>query len=452
MSDNIYINLAELNEASLTLEPINKGDKDLYFEVNTNDHTLSPNEELGFLIVPHSYSPTDEEITTKINNRSFNYTNGYFTGNFKNNTDANMNLSPFDVKISSEGHKWENTKFDLYWRQYLGNSSESGSYTSGIYSFPHNIQTDEITVSGNILENQDKMEYRVYWNGINNEDSDDYDAAPDDGPYKFKAMVTHRGGEAPAEGFEDGYIYYESETMDTGGIVFQLPLYTSKYNTNAVYNFHMSNVVASGDKDGCTPLVLNIDHNKLINTNGDYYKDLDKVASESTNKEKFKKEDEILIKKNIIDRNRLSVQINDIGIKSNKYKKQGIYISKPYILDYNIYTFSLKVNENIPEYENINKYDVIKYYIEFNSNKWERVSPINRNLEKENNNTIPKMFIFDDFDDTETIKSLKYNSNINEFRIKIAFDVKDIPGESFPPPEVHDYKCIIFDKKSLLNI
>jgi hypothetical protein len=198
-------------------------------------------------------------------------------------------------------------------------------------------------------------------------------------------------------------------------------------------------------------LYLKIDHQDMLNSN-QYFSDLDRLATDKTDKALLKKVEEIKIEKSVIDRRRLSIGINDIAVKNNTYSKQGTYVSKFYPVDFNIYTFSLKVDEYIPKYLNLESYDVIKYYVEFNSEKLERISPINRKNEYENELLVPKMIIFDKvYEETDYVKYLEY-TNIIGFKIKIIFDLSSLQESQFPPPEVRDYRCIVYNKEKFFNV
>ena len=75
-------------------------------------------------------------------------------------------------------------------------------------------------------------------------------------------------------------------------------------------------------------------------------------------------------------------------------------------------------------------------------------------METENDIAIPKIFVFDNIEQDESVGTIKYINTagiVNNFRVKIVFDVSVLGSDIFVPPEVHSYKCMIFDKEHFAN-
>lgn len=459
MANYFKTDLGPTSAAVLYLIPISLGDTKLYFRIGGAEYyTLQPGSKVRAMIVPSDAGVPVATIKDllKRDNRVNDILQGYYyaTGG-ENNSSENDTLTFDPIKI--ENYDWENTKFDLHWMVLRGGDELYGSNLDGVYLFPHNVQSSEVQISGNLLGDGRLIQYQISWDPINNEDSADYGSSPTDGPYYFYVGYKYFYREGPSvSGFEDP-IYYPSGTMDEGsGITIVLPFHDERkqyQNVPAIYNFRLGNISAGSDKSGTKFLNVTMDHQVLIDSNK-YFANLDNITFTHASKDKLKKVGEVEIEPGIINRKRLSLGINDVSVKDNTYVKQGIYVSNSYPMEFNIYTFSLKVDEMIPSYPNIDPYSVIKYFVEFNSNKWEQISPINRKDEYNGSTLIPKMFIFDKAseDASEQVKYIDYNSNVNSFRIKIVFDLSKILESKFTPPEVRDYKCIIYDKDQFFNL
>jgi hypothetical protein len=461
MATYFKTDLGPTSSVDLGFEAVISNDSNIYFKITgAENYILQPSSKVRAMIVPSdSLVPTGTigELL-KHQNRQDNDSSGYFFfQGGENNTSQNDNLSFSNIKISN--YDWENTKFDLHWMILRGSDEIYGNSLDGVYSFPHKVQSSEVSISGNLLTGGDVIQYRIFWDAINNEGSTDYGSAPTDGPYKFNVVhkygLDRQGLVASVSGFSSP-IYYASGIMNSG-IVVNLPFYDERkefQNVPAIYNFELNNVTAGTLKPGTSALVITMDHQKLLDSNN-YFKDLDRYTFQYASKDKLKKITEIQIEPGVINRKRLGIGINDISIKDNTYVKQGIYVSKSYPLDFNIYTFSMKVDELIPTYPDLNSYDVVQYFVEFNSNQWERISPINRKDEFSGTNLVPKLFIFDKSPEDkiqDQVKYITYNSNVNLFRVKIVFDLSKLSESKFTPPEVRDYKCIIYDKDQFFNL
>ena len=463
MANFFKTDLGSTEVANLSLEAINKyGDNKLYFRVNSeSNYILQPDTKVRALIAPSSASLSASDASGLLVTGKDDNTNGYFyTNGGANYTTQEDILSFNDIEISDIS--WENQTFRLYWLITRGPEVLYGSNENDIYSLPHNIQGSEVIISGNLIDIDSKMQYRITWNSIQNEGSTDYGSIPNDGPYWINVLYSYsftRGDYGSSVSGFTSPLFHPSGVMSSG-IVFELPFYDPRRTQElpASYKLRIANVTASGNTDikpGSSILEVELDHGKLLNNNIKSFKSVDEYVFNSPDKSKLVKVKEILIDDNVINRKRLSIGINDISIKENSYVKQGVYISPSYPLDFNIYTFSLRVDEFIPDYPNLNKYDIVKYFVEFNSNKWEQISPLGRKDEINNSVLIPKIFILDKSPQEEIISEVKYiqyNSNINLFRLKIVFDLSGIIDEKFIPPEIRDYKCIIYDKNQFFNL
>ncbi|MCK9428876.1 MAG: hypothetical protein M0R17_02545 [Candidatus Omnitrophica bacterium] len=451
MSNNFYISLGSLSGINLYFDSLNKGDSNLYFKVYSNEIQIPPQTKIKAIIVPSGISNLPDpdtafsvsELLVRLRSDKIYSDDDYglysvYGGS--NNTSSNINPSFNDVKI---GTMWENSVFDIHWIIQRNNVETYGSY-SGVWSLPHNIQNQEVIISGQLISD-DTMHYTLNWSGISNEGSLLYNY-PTYGPYRMYVSHAYDVNDT-VSGFTN-YVYYPSGTF-ISGVSFNLPYNDPRTNTPAIYLFNLLNVSAySGIRFNSSPKIITVDHAQLNSTS--YFKNLDNEVFSSPDVNKLKKVDEVLIESNVINRKRLSIGINDICIKNNIYMKQGVYVSNYYPVDFNIYTFSLKVDEFIPDYENINKYNIVKYFIEFNS-KYEQISPISRSDEFLDNKLIPKLLIFDKGQDINHIKYLNYE-NVRSFRIKILFDLSFLTDNKFISPEIFDYKCILYSKEQFLSL
>lgn len=452
MANYYYASMGGASGVTLSMTPINKGDANLYFRVE-GDYTLVPGSKVKAIIVPSGIAslPDPSEsysvngLLTRLRGDKVYYdtTYGIFSiPGGENNTDSDIKLSFNELKINDY---WENKRFDLHWIVQLGSYESYGSI-SGIYSLPHNVQNSEIIISGN-LTTSGLMQYNVKWNSIANEGDGSYGAAPTDGPYRLKVQYAWNSGVAVSGGLTT-WTYYPSGTMLTG-ISFNIPYNDERtgYNTPAIYNFYLTNMRAGVNRSGSLDKVILIDHQKFTDSEN-YFKNLDDQVFTSPDPDKLKKVGTIAVDPGVINRRRLSIGVNDIAIKDNTYVKQGVYVSPYYPVDTNLYTLSLKTVESIPEYPNIDPYSVIQYFIEINS-KWERISPINRGDEIFNGILVPKILVFDKGQTSNSQVKYIEISNVKIFRVKIVFDLTNIEESKFIPPEVSDFKCIIFDKDQL---
>ena len=432
MANYFNVVLGNVSPIELTAQGINNGDQFLYIRIDGGTNTLDIGTKVRTVLAPSGYDFSDEEALYKLQGPIINdITSGIYSLEVENNQDKTIPLLFKDIKISS--YQYENTGYRLYWIIQRGTNYQQGSY-SGFYTYPHNIQPSEIEISGSLTVDN-KMKYKIHWNPIGNERNEHYHNGYD--PYLFSVAAYKRPILSE--------IYYPSGTM-LSGIYFDLDFYNPYSKLPETYYFTACNIGFKGNRSTYKEIV--IDHNKLINTDI-YFKNLDDVVFSSANPKMLKLVDEKIIDKEVLDRKRLSIGINDISVQDNVFVKQGAYVSPYYPLDVNLYTFSLKTIENIPNYPELDPYNVVQYFIEINS-KWERISPINRGDEFDSSNIlVPKILVFDKgINDNSQVKYID-SGIVKIFRIKIVFDLSGISEAKFVPPEIHDFKCIIYDKDQL---
>ena len=144
-------------------------------------------------------------------------------------------------------------------------------------------------------------------------------------------------------------------------------------------------------------------------------------------------------------------------IINESFVKHGIYESNYYTIDDPIYTFSLKAGETIPNYsDNINKYELVKYYVQFHNQDWIRISPISREQEFDSGgDIIPKFLILDNLNLTNISSELHeypYDFPVYSFKIKIEFYLEFQSTNNFISPAIDYYECHVTDRKSFLRI
>lgn len=234
------------------------------------------------------------------------------------------------------------------------------------------------------------------------------------------------------------------------------------------------------DQDNVTTKYLSYKTNEItqFNANFESGKDLQYINPE------FKKQDDYTISTDISEKRRLSIDIEDITLISNKYPLQGQYASRIYNLDVPLYSIYLVTKEIIPPGIDPKS---IEYYIQF-SNEEYRISPINKptelydeNLRTTSNtgllqnttatmvggrfttldsktNIIPKMLVLDKLNiinETAEIKSILSELPVYSFRVIIKFNIKRNDGkilnEYYIPPSIDFYECHITDRESYLK-
>jgi hypothetical protein len=236
------------------------------------------------------------------------------------------------------------------------------------------------------------------------------------------------------------------------GIIFELPLYDPRTGYEHVPGLFEIYIGYRGAGGADSQLLNILSNHKDLLTTVDVL--LESNIAKSVKATDLIKVNEFLVREGTINRKRLSIGIKDIYTSQNTYEKQGVYVSPYYVNDVGLYTFSLKVKETIPAYRDTDPYSTVRYFAEFNSLGWEPISPISRNQEYDlSGNIIPKMLVFDKTVGASSVnvKYLGYSVSVTSFRIKIVLDISAVKGMIIPP-EVNDYRCVIFDKTQLMEI
>lgn len=468
MSDFINVSLGASSNASLSLVAYNNGreDPDLYFKVrNTTGFTIQPQETIRALIVPKSDGMSAVEASGLLAdpNSTKDISRGIYYTRYYNEENQEKTLTEMPL-IRLEDYEYENVEFDLYWLQTLNDGVIFDSDTAGVYSFPHNIQPQEVRLGLQLIDNNTTMRYTLNFSEFNNVGDANY--AGDNQPYLLSISYRYDPyNVGVVSGVVDGSTIlfsgrYDWEPLPSGsnsGLVIDLPFYDTRAQydgTPAQYFILLNNNCADPVITGSYPFFLPLNQQELADQQ---LIDLDTYITTNIDPEKIRRAGEVQVDRGVIDRKRLSIGINDIAIRQNTYRRKGVYVSKPYTTDFSIYTFSLKVEEFIPDYPDINPYDTVKYFIEFNSRPWEPISPVHRQMEMDaNRKLLPKLFVFDkgpeDALDLENVKYLDYGASVNIFRVKIVFDLSNVAQTQFIAPEIRDYECILFDKTQLLEL
>ena len=468
MADSFLINLTARDTATLTMSGYNNGPTDplIYMEMMpTSDFTLLPNETLRVLITPTGVDMTAAEASGNLLDPDFNNipASGIYVYEKKNTSVTDRIFKAWEriYLFGGFSNLFENTEYALHWIQTLDSQENRYGNHSGEYSLPHNIQASEVTLTmepyaGNMVR------YNFAMPGVINSGNALYTGTHR--PYligfhfdrgRFDQSISTASGDI--DGVPYGFNIYGdvsgfAHPINTGFVV-DLPLYeTDRGEVPAAYHIFLG---YSG-VTGLTNTLLDI-----FSPHWDFLDNklpgLDAAVSTDIDQDRLQPVGEIKIDKNdnIIQRERLSVGIKDITVTQNSYKKKGSYISPRYVHDDGVYTFSLRIKEVIPDYPGVDDpYPIIKYYAEFNGMPWVRISPNNRGKEYDEQGVeVPKLLVFDKDpkEAVEGIAYLEYAASITSFRIKIELDISGIEG-FVAPPQVWDYKCIIFDKKQLLEL
>ena len=431
----------------------NTGNQDLGMHVSgaASNLELVPGEQIGFMMKPTGVVLTDTQWSGLIKRQvDDNPTSGYFFTYVNNTTTA---INQFNYPHFTVSKEWENTPFNLGWLRSLpsGNFWIFNNNNNAVFSFPHNLQPNEVSISGGMSTSEKTIDYNIVFPALKNEGHPDY-GGNDDLPYYIRVEYEYPDNISPytlgASGFASG-LYYGSGITATG-IGVTLPFYDHRETWEhipATYRFFINYNSAGTTQPGSTPLEVVLNHAKIKEN---LFPDLTALASSQPKSENLKKVDTIDIPEGVIGRRRLAIGIEDIKSVERVFQKEGTYVSNAYNLDFGIYTFSLKVNEFIPQYQNIDSNEVVKYYVEFNNGEWIRISPVDREMEEENGKTIPKLLIFDAAPTNVTDNVIKYvtvDGIVNNFRIKVVIDLSNIGTDVFIPPEVRNYQCMIFDKE-----
>jgi len=411
--------------------------------------------ESRVVISPEDYGMSLAEAEGILNNpNSPSGQNGIYVRRFKNNEPQSR---PVQMPSIDLDRSYSNTRYIIYWKSFFGPVRDTGSNLTAVYLYPPNVQNSEVLIMGKMINLDKDVEYTVKWQNIPNYDSSDYGVTK---PYgigvrfanNFDGLIFVSGNiDSNPHIFND--TYWVDSNIKEDGVTFTLPYYDSRSTYNdvlAVYLFGLFN--QNPDTDESIPRSITIDHNVLKNN---FIVDLQSRLQNSFNYANLQKvSDDIVIPKDTIKRTRLSLGVKDIYVSENTYPDKGVYVSDYFRTDYGIYTLSLTVDEYIPEYEGANPYDLIQYFIEYNNGVWERISPITRDQEISTTGApVPKMFIFDKGLDLafQNVKFIEAES-VNIFRVKIVFDMTALGTNKFIPPEIRNYRCLIYDKNRFIGI
>ncbi len=458
--DYIILSTSAVSDAGLQIAPTGYADAVSYMKVySPSSYELKPTEKISILIIPDSVviTPTEASGYLADPNKTSDSSIGMYIWRYTNSdtvtTRTDFHVFPLD-------RSYENVKYDLYWLQEHDGSVIFNSKTAGVYSYPHNLQPQELRIVAELINDNTRMKYTLYFPEVNNSGSVDYGVG--NAPYLLNISYTYGTGTITGYFGATEYTFENSTTYlgfnagePTTGITFNLPYYDQRQGWNQVpaqYTFRVGYNCADPLVTGSLPLVIPINHQTLSDNQ---IIDLDSWVTTHLDDNRLRKIDEVHIERGVIDRTRLSIGVKDIAIKQNTYKKKGVYVSNQYSSEFPVYTFSLRVDEFIPDYGSVAKYDAVQYFIEFNSRPWVRISPMNRNLEIDAaGKPVPKMFVFDKDpgQGSESISFLDYQAPVNIFRLKIVFDLSGVEDNLFIPPEIRDYECIIFDKNQLLEL
>ena len=466
-----YISILESTIASshFELQPFISAKGTLGFKIvdesSSNNINLQPYEQIRFMVSPHDTHLDDGQTILLGTELTPSHTDGKYFSVYSNLDTVEKTVNP-EILIGDQ-YAWENTAFDLYYLQARVDTVRGdittyyNEFTRGIYTYPHVLEQSEVSmrIDVNNLLSEPTMSLTIKSVALKNEDSTDYAAS--EGPYRVKVRLSD---DVVPRGWDNPVYYVTGSTTSETGVTLVLPYFDERYDRliPAQYIIYFSNYwvgdsipnqVGFGGYD-VTKFEYPIEINNNVINNG--FKEFDKENLNITEAQ-LEKVNEILIPADKIERRRLVIGIEDISLIDNTYYKTGEYVSQYYPLDFNIYTFSISSIEDIPKYPNLDSYEMVKYYVEFNNQDWIRISPTNRTDERENNILVPKLIIFDKSPDVvqqgyENIKFMNSDISINILRVKIVIDMSKITDQKFTPPIIRDYKCQIFDRNQLTSI
>ena len=467
----INILASDFIDRNLVLYPEKDDSEGLLFycvESGLAYYRINGYEELRLGIIPSSGTVSDSSMSGILADKNLmvnDSTSGLYFANFTNPISTTQIIKP-KVHIPDK-ELWENTQFNLHWLHYRSqdNITIYDNNKEGIYSYPSKVTQDELklifTVS-DILNSDATITISGYMREIKNSYDSVYNVLPPSGGPYWVSVAYDQNSQTNPSGWENNNKYFFSAGSAGNGIVnLSLPYYDPRQDPSkfpAKYYVTFGNYWAGAysgqygytgyDSVGCSHRIY-VDCQSIDNG----LRTLDETMT-NFDVHNLQKVGEIEIPAGLIDRRRLVVGVKDIQINSNIYYKSGTFISNPYSVDFDIYTFSLDVDEYIPDYPNLNKYDLVKYYIEFNSQEWVRISPTKRDDEFDGEKIIPKMIIFDKlFDETnfQNVTFIVPETSIRTFRLKIDIDLSSVPDKDIISPEIRNYKCIVFDKNQLIE-
>jgi len=468
MADSLQIVSTSLSGTNFELRP-DIQDRGLIFKIwNPDDangyYSIPSQETVRFMVAPSGclmISDASGILSTSDNLQNDKDLGYYYTDVSNLGTDIISVLPKLCIPDVTD---WENTKFNLFWSKYnpAFNQYIASGNLYGVYSYPHKITQSEINLAASITDllGNGTLSLGIRYSNIKNDDSTDYITSPYGIAVATKPYAYEFDSGAYVAGWEPYSGYYSG--APEAGIQVNLPYYYID-NVPATYWVTIANdwagwginnsILTSGQFHEAYDYTFKVDAGLL----GSGSLNFNKEAQGFTVDNLRKVDDDQFINRDIIDRRRASIGIKDISLLKNVYsKKTGVYISPLYPLDFTMYTFSLKVEEYIPEYKNIDKYTTVKYYVQFNNQEWLRISPINRPDEYEGDKLISKMIVFDQAADSEKLKFMNVNFlpsavPVNIFAVKIVFDFTMVTDADFVPAEIKNYTAVIFDQNQLLS-
>lgn len=438
---------------------------------------LLPGEWITSLICPSGHftaAAASGLLSAGPGNTSDDISNGVLTWGYNN-----LGTTDFNYTSGTILNTWtfpksmENSPFNVHWLRTLNTTGVYASDLTEVYSYPHNLQASEVKLTMIPISGSTVRYYLSFPDVVNSGDSN-YSSSnrPYQAGFQFMNITSvPGGGGCTASGKINGSdVSFQAglaaSTRTSGyalpfntGFFIDLPLYDPRTFVSGTSELVPASYVLYLGYNGVNGAMAS--RLGIYSSHFDFLKDmlpsLDTKVANSLDPNKLTKSANapILIDdETLITRNRFSIGIRDISVVSNSYVQQGVYVSPYFTNENGIYTFSLKVTESVPNYPNIDPYSTVRYFAEFNGQGWEPISPINRNSEILSDGTIlPKMLVFDKDpgNTTTTLKYLNYITNATAFHIKIVFDTTMVTG-NFTPPEIQDYKCVIFDKQQLLEL
>lgn len=426
--------------------------------------TISPYETIDFMIAPSGVMSIETASDYLTGDKEASPANGrYFT------KQSNPGVVSTGVYINiniPEERLWENSPFDLFW--YKHRAIDSYSNISGnldsVYSYPHKITQSDISLASVVTDElgSGQLTLGLTYTALKNDSVSDYGGLS---PYGI-AIGYDELPPGVSEHWVPGWEPYVGYLQATG-IVIDLPYYIYD-NVPATYWIWVAYEWAGATKFAAEHYDQSVISSGVFHFNHDYRFRIN-AAELGTNSRLFSKTPngvtgkivkveggDQAIERTVIERRRACIGIKDISLGQNSYaKKSGTYVSQAYPLDFVAYTFSLKVDEYIPDYKDINKYSTVKYYVQFNNQEWQRVSPMNRPDEYDGQTLVTKMFIFDKGNALDNlhgnVQFILGDTPVNVFAVKIVFDFSSVVDEAFIPAEIKNYKAVIFDRTQLLS-
>lgn len=459
MADSFVIDLNSRSTSVLEASGYSLGDANLYIKVySPTTVTLLPGEQLNAVVIPRSAGVSTSAASGMVVSSSLadSPDDGIFTFKLKNETTSSKSIA-VSTLLNLQSYDFENSIYDLHWAQLLSSFGTIYDNYSGFYSYPHNLQGAEVSltmepISGTIVR------YGISFPEVVNETDALYTGSHQ--PYHlgffYDPSVVYSATELSGTVDGNDVIFTVNETSgyapaSNTGLIFELPMFDPREGYGAVPgNFEI--YVGYRGAGGAEPQLLTFrsSHKDFLDQ---VLPRLEGSITNSFEDSNFHKVGEILIPAGTIQRKRLAIGIKDIYISKNVYNKKGVYISPYYYSENGIYTFSIRADEILGNYPGVDPYSTVRYFIEFNGLEWVPISPFNREQEvNSNGEAIPKLLVFDKaFGQSESVKYLNYTINVSTFRVKIVLDTSAVTGNTVPP-EIKNYKCIIFDKNQLLEI